>query len=631
LDREDGQPLWKRNLGAHIYSSPAVAGGLVVIGADDGGVYAFEVGDGEPCWHYQTSGRVRGGITTKQGIVYVGSRDAHLYALDLRDGRLLWRFSAQKIIGCTPVVSQGLVIFGSYDGYVYGVEVRRGKKVWAHDTGDRMVSSPLVIDNLVVIGDLGGKVHGLDLHRGQRQWTYDAGGGIRSSPTESNGVIYIGSLSGDLHTIHAKTGERRWCFPTGDAVASSPAVWEGIVFFGSNDGYVYAVDGATGDELWRFATDDRVCGSPVVVDGTIYIGADDGCLYALPWHLGQWKKAAQWCETRGWVEEAASFHVLAGDYITDLTERHHHYDAALSVWRASLDPERAARLREAILDPPDQVAAEYERAAQVLSPRDQSRGAALYLRAAIFYDEAGQRDLARRCREKAARLTPLPRLQVCPINLPPFEAGIPGQITFDVRNYGKAPAHNIRVRLGGQLAKRIKFQVDTPIAAGASLEMVVKDIMPRGEDLLINLRYNNGRGLSLHTDWHFALEVKPLDADVFIGGDVGSFIFRKEEDAPVPKVRIRGSAGLVKVEAEKVKETSVDPRQSSANGFTHTDIASLRQRLAEEQNNLRLLRERKSQYIVKTDIPLELIKQEQIIQEEVNKLKRLIEDIDKLQ
>jgi outer membrane protein assembly factor BamB len=37
----DGKALWSYEMGKPITSSPAVAGGIVVVGCDDGYVYAF--------------------------------------------------------------------------------------------------------------------------------------------------------------------------------------------------------------------------------------------------------------------------------------------------------------------------------------------------------------------------------------------------------------------------------------------------------------------------------------------------------------------------------------------------------------------------------------------------------------
>jgi outer membrane protein assembly factor BamB len=41
IDLKDGTELWSYEIGESIQSSPAVADGMVIIGCDDGNVYAF--------------------------------------------------------------------------------------------------------------------------------------------------------------------------------------------------------------------------------------------------------------------------------------------------------------------------------------------------------------------------------------------------------------------------------------------------------------------------------------------------------------------------------------------------------------------------------------------------------------
>jgi hypothetical protein len=60
--------------------------------------------------------------------------------------------------------------------------------------------------------------------------------------------------------------------------------------------------------------------------------------------------------------------------------------------------------------------------------------------------------------------------------------------------------------------------------------------------------------------WSFTLDVKPIDADILIGGDAGATILRLVEGAPVPKVRIKGSAGLLKVLVEKTEAVPSTPQ-----------------------------------------------------------------------
>jgi hypothetical protein len=51
------------------------------------------------------------------------------------------------------------------------------------------------------------------------------------------------------------------------------------------------------------------------------------------------------------------------------------------------------------------------------------------------------------------------------------------------------------------------------------------------------------------------------------------------------------------------------------------DVASLRRRLAEAEENLRLIKERKAEYVMSTDIPLDLVKQERALQQDIASLK----------
>jgi outer membrane protein assembly factor BamB len=44
VDLKNGKQTWSYEIGAAIISCPAVAGGLIVIGAEDGRIYAFGEG-----------------------------------------------------------------------------------------------------------------------------------------------------------------------------------------------------------------------------------------------------------------------------------------------------------------------------------------------------------------------------------------------------------------------------------------------------------------------------------------------------------------------------------------------------------------------------------------------------------
>jgi len=105
----------------------------------------------------------------------------------------------------------------------------------------------------------------------------------------------------------------------------------------------------------------------------------------------------------------------------------------------------------------------------------------------------------------------------------------------------------VTVRLGGQVAKWLQFQLPS-IAAGGKQEVLANDVALVGPDFRVDLDYAAPDGLALDCTQHLTLDVKPLDADILVGGDAGSVILRLEEGAPMPKIRVRGSAGMIKIQ-----------------------------------------------------------------------------------
>ena len=53
------------------------------------------------------------------GIVYVGSNDKNLYALDAKTGAKLWSYATGNSVESSPIVTNGMVYVGSDDGKVY--------------------------------------------------------------------------------------------------------------------------------------------------------------------------------------------------------------------------------------------------------------------------------------------------------------------------------------------------------------------------------------------------------------------------------------------------------------------------------------------------------------------------------
>ena len=74
LNASTGALLWSYETGAPLFSSPAVANGVVYVGADDGNVYALNASTGAKLWSFDTGCDVRhSSPAVANGVVYVGS------------------------------------------------------------------------------------------------------------------------------------------------------------------------------------------------------------------------------------------------------------------------------------------------------------------------------------------------------------------------------------------------------------------------------------------------------------------------------------------------------------------------------------------------------------------------------
>jgi outer membrane protein assembly factor BamB len=63
---------------------PAVANGIMYVGADDHNVYALNATTGAKLWSYSTGGAVQSSPAVANGVLYIGSTDNKVYAFGLK-------------------------------------------------------------------------------------------------------------------------------------------------------------------------------------------------------------------------------------------------------------------------------------------------------------------------------------------------------------------------------------------------------------------------------------------------------------------------------------------------------------------------------------------------------------------
>jgi outer membrane protein assembly factor BamB len=309
---------WTATTGSSIYSSPAIANGVVYVGSSDGKLYAYAVGCASgggsctPLWTGATGSAITlSSPAVADGVVYVGSSDGKLYAYAVGCANgggsctPLWTGATGSAITLSsPAVADGVVYVGSSDGklYAYAVGCANGggscTPLWTGATGSVVASSPAVANGVVYVGSYDGKLYAYAVGCASGGgsctplWTATTGGYIASSPAVADGVVYVGS---DDHKLYAYavgcasgggSCTPLWTATTGGYIESSPAVANGVVYVGPYDGklYAYAVGCASGGgtctPLWTATTGNSIWSSPAVANGVVYVGSYDGKLYA---------------------------------------------------------------------------------------------------------------------------------------------------------------------------------------------------------------------------------------------------------------------------------------------------------------------------------------------------------------
>ena len=105
-----------------MFSSPAIAGDVALIGVVNGTLEARDVNTGELLWDYQVEKSKQ-----NQGWILTADRKFNFPLLFYSNWREAPAASAERqfnigAIFSSPLVVNGVVYFGSTDGYLYAVE-----------------------------------------------------------------------------------------------------------------------------------------------------------------------------------------------------------------------------------------------------------------------------------------------------------------------------------------------------------------------------------------------------------------------------------------------------------------------------------------------------------------------------
>jgi len=235
LDAETGGVRWMYADADWVGSSPSLAPelGLLFIGLEfgllrkRGGIIALSLKTGERVWEDRTPDLTHGSplFIAEEGLVVIGSNDGIVYAYEAKTGKLRWRYQSGGDVK-TPLAydaKRRLVCFGSMDTKLYALSTRDGSPVFARQTGAGIYSSPLVHDDTVYIASLDKRLYAIDLDTWQDRWVFETSSRIFSSPVFLENSVWIGSNDGRLYELDAKRGTLRDFFQATERIVNKIA------------------------------------------------------------------------------------------------------------------------------------------------------------------------------------------------------------------------------------------------------------------------------------------------------------------------------------------------------------------------------------------------------------------------
>ena len=243
-------------------------------------------------WRFSTSGPVRSTPLLTEGMLLVGSDDGVVYALDSEKGSLLWKRDLQGALPCRPAAMDKQAFFLTRSGNLYALDTSDGKILWTHEVGpfpiyengwDYFLPSPVLAGGRLLLLTPAGEVTALDPQSGKLLWKSATGAPVRSAPAFDSKTLYVGNLEGRLTAMSLDNGKVLWTFktkgetyfPKGE-IFFSPSLQDGRLFVSSRDFHVYALDANTGRLLWKSLHKGSWATALSTVPGELYSCSSDG-------------------------------------------------------------------------------------------------------------------------------------------------------------------------------------------------------------------------------------------------------------------------------------------------------------------------------------------------------------------
>ena len=257
IERETGNPRWRRKLAAEIVAPPVSNNRVVVVHTIDGKVIAHDASEGNQLWRYDNIGgpllTLRGNPSPvlANGQVISAFADGELIAFDERTGQIQWKVSLAVSEGRTelerlvdadgrPVIVDNLVYGVAYQGNVIAVDRRSGSEVWSKPVSS--FNGLAVDDESLYLTVEDGTVMAINRHNSNELWSSDLFSYRRlGTPYLSGNLLFVDDFEGYVHVLLKENGEQAFRLqPDSEGIMGYPVIAGDYLFYYARDGYLVA-------------------------------------------------------------------------------------------------------------------------------------------------------------------------------------------------------------------------------------------------------------------------------------------------------------------------------------------------------------------------------------------------------
>ncbi len=203
LDILGGFQHWQLMTPKTVSASPALFGGQLYFGGQDGRVVCCTRENRVKNWTYETEGPIFADLVVTNERVFVASSDRSLYCLDRVTGERRWRERFDTPLDSAPIVTDKRLYQQVPQAGLFALDVATGEQLWRRPGGGRFLVQ-IEEDGYLVVEGSPFQVCRLDVATGRQKEAVRAGAVGFVAANQENQLILLASADGQLSCLRSR-------------------------------------------------------------------------------------------------------------------------------------------------------------------------------------------------------------------------------------------------------------------------------------------------------------------------------------------------------------------------------------------------------------------------------------------